>query len=57
MNTLNNPNNFVGISYRNQDKGGNSYSNSYQENTGVKVYGVNHPRISVERHDKYEPKV
>ena len=33
------------------------YSNSYQETTGVKVYGVNHPRITVERQDRYEPKV
>jgi hypothetical protein len=37
--------NFVGLSYRNnEDRGGiNSYNN--YNSTGVRVYGVSHPRV------------
>lgn len=46
--------NFVGVSYRNEDRSGIS---NYYKDTGVKVYGVSHPRVEVERLEQVQPKV
>jgi hypothetical protein len=46
--------NFVAVSYRNDDRSGIS---NYYKDTGVKVYGVSHPRVEVERVEQVQPKV
>lgn len=49
--------NFVSVSYRNNEKNSYGVANTYKDAPGVRVYGVSHPRVEVERAEKHEPKV